>query len=283
MGSLQLEGLPARRPWKRVVGLLGEGAGMGGLPGVAPGTLEAIADATMRASDAGLQRAKRDAGFSYTFYLLTQVTQAARQADFASALVRCGVGAPDPGGTRATAGTPADTIYALVASFTHAVDRHVRNTRERSDLSELGQRAAAESLTALCADPSQTLFGSSPETVRQSLRAFSTKAGFARLACEYFARVAREYLVYHLSRELSNHVGPTRRFASVAEHNQFLRQLDAHCRTSTRAVEDFAGRWYSKHNFHGGITREKAAGFVAHALDKMRAALKHSGGSHAGA
>lgn len=285
MGSHQLESLPARPPWKRVVGLLGDGAGMGGLAGVAPGTLEEIADATMSASDAGLKRAKRDEGLSYAFYLLTQVTQAARQADFAKALTRCGVRAPDlaAAGDAGADAKPADTIYELVANFTNAVDRHLRKTRTRSDISELAQRAAAESLTSLCAGPSQTLFGTSAETVQQSLRTFSTKAGFARLAREYFARLSREYLVYHLSRELSNHVGPTRRFSGVAEHNRFLRELDTHCRTSTVIVEEFAGTWYSKHNFHGGITREKAGGFVAHALDKMREALQYTGGPHAGA
>ncbi len=88
MGSHQLEGLPARRPWKHVVGLLGEGAGMAGLPDVAPGSLEAVADATMDASVTGLSRAKGDDGLAYAFYLLTQVTQAARQKDFARALDR---------------------------------------------------------------------------------------------------------------------------------------------------------------------------------------------------
>jgi hypothetical protein len=286
MGSHQLEGLPARRPWKRVVGLLGDGAGIAGLAGVTPGTLEQIADATMAASDAGLNRAKRDDGLSYTFYLLTQVAQAAKQADFGAALARAGMRSPAlaiAGAAEAEA-KPADTIYELVANFTHAIDRYLRKTRARSDIAEMAQRAAAEALTSLCAGPSETLFGTSAETVQQSLKAHSTKAGFSRLTREFFARLSREYLVYHLSRELSNHVGgERRRFASVAEHNQFLRELDAHCRSSTVTLEDFARGWYRKHDFHGGITREKASGFIAHALDKMRESLQYTGGTHAGA
>jgi hypothetical protein len=46
-------------------------------------------------------------------------------------------------------------------------------------------------------------------------------------------------------------------------------------------LEDFAGKWYSKHNFKGGITRDKAQGFVAHAMDKMRDALQYAGGTDA--
>jgi hypothetical protein len=287
MGNHQLESLPARRPWKRVVGLLGEGTGMAGLPGVGPGTLEAIADATMDASEAGLSRAKGDDGLSYAFYLLTQVTQAARQKDFARALDRAGVrnpalGVSATGGEEARPGGAAETVYELVANFTDAVDRHLRRSRSRTDIGELAQRAAAESLTALCTGPSETLWGTSEETVQKSLKGFSTKAGFARLSREFFGRLAREYLVYHLSRELSNHVGRSRRFTNVAEHNEFLRGLDHHCRTSTVAIEDFAGTWYSKHNFMGGITREKAQHFVAHALDKMREALQYTGGTHGG-
>ena len=260
---------------------------MAGLPGVAPGSLEAIADATMDASDTGLGRAKGDDGLAYAFYLLTQVTQAARQKDFARALDQAGVRTPAlavaaPAGEEAKPGGIADTVYDLVANFTDAVDRHLRRSRTRTDIGELAQRAAAESLTALCTGPSETLWGTSEETVQQSLKAFSTKVGFARLSREFFGRLAREYLVYHLSRELSNHVGRSRRFTNVAEHNEFLRDLDNHCRTSTVVLEDFAGIWYSKHNFRGGITREKAGGFVAHALDKMREALQYTGGKDGG-
>ena len=139
-----------------------------------------------RHHDEERQQAKDDDGLAYAFYLLTQVTQAARQKDFAKALARAGVRTPAlavaaPAGEEAEPGGIADTVYDLVANFTDAVDRHLRRSRTRTDIGELAQRAAAESLTALCAGPSETLWGTSEETVQQSLRGISTKAGFARL------------------------------------------------------------------------------------------------------
>lgn len=284
MGHHQVESLAATRPWKRVVGTLGVGAGMSGLPGVEPGSLEAIADATLEASLDGLERAKSDPGLRHVFYLLTQITLAARQEDFAAALDRLGVRQPAMAlalpGEQPASGT-ADTIYDLVAHFTNAVDRNIRERRVSSDIGELAQKAAAQSLTSLCENRSETLFGSTEDSVQDALRRLSTKAGFARLTRDFFTRLSGEYLVYHLSRELSNHVGPGRRFESVHEHNEFLNALDSHCRTASRALIDFAGTWYSKHNFEGGITERKAGGFTAHALDKMRDALRHVGGGHA--
>jgi hypothetical protein len=111
--------------------------------------------------------------------------------------------------------------------------------------------------------------------VRQSLRRFSTDGGFGQLAHDFFARLIRRYLEYHLSRELSNHVGHRRRFANVDEHNDFLRQLDRHCRTTTSVLGVFARDWYSLHNFRNDLTPERVGAFAAHALDKVRDALRY--------
>ena len=280
MGSHEFLSLPQTSPFRVVVGLLGTGADFGGAAGVAAGTIDAIADATLDASLAGLERAKSDDGLGFAFYLLTQVTQAARQPDFLATVNRLGLQAP-----KATqAGPISDStageydVFDLVASFTTTVDRHLLHTRARTDIGELAQQAAAESLTALCRPRSETLFGSSLETVKDSLRALSSKKGFATLTQDFFARLARKYVLYHLSRELSNHVGQGRRFPSIVEHNDFLKQLDDHCHVSSRMLRTFAGDWYSKANWKGGVTPRKAKGFIAHALDKMRFALKHQGG-----
>lgn len=155
------------------------------------------------------------------------------------------------------------------------MDGHLRRTRGRTDLAELAQLAATESLSTLCASRSATLFGTSEATVQTLLRRLATRAGFATLAHDFYARFTRRYLEYHLSRELSNHVGPGRRFANVDAHNEFLNALDRHCRVATGIVKKFAGEWYAKHQFHDDITLEKAMGFSAHAIDKVRAALRY--------
>ncbi|MBK8915016.1 MAG: hypothetical protein IPM64_10530 [Phycisphaerales bacterium] len=246
---------------------------------MAPGGLPQIADATLAASDEGLDRAKGDEGLAFCVFLMTQITRAAREKDFRGALERAGLplppGQPQAGGQGEAAGEPAFTVFDLVSGFSGAVDEHLRRSRSRTDIGELAQLAANESLTALCAAPSESLWGSTERTVQSALGAFATKKGFSLFAHDFFARLTRRYLEYHLGRELSNHVGPNRRFASAREHNEFLRQLDAHCRVATGVVRKFAGEWYSLHNFQKDITLRKARGFAAHAVDKVREALKY--------
>lgn len=284
MGHHQVESLPVTPSHRRVVAMLGDGAGMTGLPGVGQAALAQVADAMLTAAIAGFERAANDEGLIHTFYLLTQVTQAARDEDrFNERLAELGVTgsawefSPSQGDGTAIA----NTIYDLVGNFTYAIDDHLAMTRTRSDLSEIAQRAAAQSLTVLGQEYANTLFGTGPDAVQDALRRLSTQSGFARLTQDFFGRVASGFLIYHLSKELSNHVGPGRRFADVSEHNAFLSAMEAHCRTASSVLKEFSGTWYSKHNFQGGITPRKSAGFVRHALEKVGDALTHLGGADA--
>ncbi|GEM_PF-455091 len=280
MGHKHLYGLPRTPPFKRIIRLLGDSAGGGGVAGAGVGSIQEIADATLIASDEGLQRAKSDDGIAYCVYLMAQVTQAARESDFLASLA--GTGLPIPRQSTVShpdlkdTTTPADyTVFDLVSGFVQAVDRHLQHTGSRNDISELAQLAASESLTVLCRPKADTLFGTSESTVQKSLRDLSTRKGFGTLSHDFFARLIRRYLEYHLSRELSNQVGPNRRFANVAAHNEFLRQLDSHCRVATKPLGKFAGEWYSKHRFSKDLTLAKSRGFAAHALDKVRDALSY--------
>jgi hypothetical protein len=277
MGNHHLTGLARTPAFKRVVSLLGNGAGAGGAAGIAPGSLEAIADATLAASDDGLERAKSDEGLAYCVYLMASLTRAAREPNFPTALAAIGL-AP----SAMPHGDALDySVFDLVSAFSKGVDQHLRENRSRTDIGEMAQLAASESLSALCGRWAVTLFGTTQETVQASMRKLSTESGFARLAHDFFARFARRYLEYHLSRELSNHVGATRRFSSSSAHNAFLNQLDEHCRVATGVVRQFAGEWYSKHNFQKDLTLRKTKGFAAHAVNKVRDALRYQEERHA--
>jgi hypothetical protein len=290
MGTRHLDRLAATPKWRRVIALLGDGAGRSGLPGVGPGVLSDVADATLDASLLGLQRAKGDEGLAYSLYLMVQATQAARESDFVAALSRAGLssaggrmtGLPDATTVVAESAEPSNVgTLDLLAAFTRSVDRHLRQSESRTDIGEMAQLAAAESIASLCTPQQQTIFSSPSQELQKSLRQLSTEAGFGRLVHDFFSRLTRRYLEYHLSRELSNHVGPGRRFATALEHNAFLRELDAHCRKSTEPVRQFAGEWYSKHIFQRDVTTETTKGFASHALDKVWAVLKHGGGRDA--
>lgn len=50
---------------------------------------------------------------------------------------------------------------------------------------------------------------------------------------------------------------------------------------ATSTLRGFARDWYALHNFRGDLTPEKAGGFAAHALDKVRGALRYQEGRDA--
>ena len=198
MGHLRLGSMPNTAPWRRVVELLAEGADVG-----------PVAAATTRAALDGLERARGDEGFAHTVWLLAQTVLAARQPDFVSALAQAGVrtGA-EPG------------VLDVAAGLSDAVERHLRERHRGTDLGEMAQLAGVESITALLSRHSGNLFETTPSEVRAAARDLSTRSGFSELAHDFFARFSRRFLTYHLSRELSNHVGGNGCFADPRSPRQ---------------------------------------------------------------
>lgn len=258
MGHTRLGNLPRTRNWRQVVQLIEAGA-----------PASEVAAATLSASQRGFAKASEDTGLVYSVWLLTQVTQAARQPDFVGSLRSLGLSVPDQ-----------PTLHDLLGSFSQSVDDKIRQCGGRSDLGEMAQLSAVESLTRMCASRLGSLFGTTTEDVKKAVHNFSTTKGFAQLSHEFFSRLTFRYLSYFLSRELSNHVGGKRRFFNLSEHTEFLKALEQHSREAARITEDFTGGWYSKTTFEEGITEDKAAGFLHVALKKIRAELKKGGEDH---
>lgn len=257
MGHIRLGTLPRTRRWIQVLDLIGEGAG----------TPE-VSVATMGASKQGLISAAKDPGLVYTFWLLTQIPLAARSNDFVARLQKLGLEITEP-----------PSVLEIAGAFMGAVDAHVRRTGGRTDLGEMAQMAASETLTVLGIPATANLFETTPADVQQSIRSFSTSRQFSTLAREFFTRLTRKYLTYFLSRELSNYVSGDGRFANIDKHAEFNKGLDLHCRQASRIIEEFSGGWFSKANYQRGITREKAAGFIHIAIKKLCAELAK--GEHA--
>lgn len=247
--------IPNTAPWRKVVGLIAGDA-----------DVATVAGATSVAARQGLELAGNDNGLRHTFWLLTQVTLAARSDNFADSLRYCGVDVP-----------LMPSVLDIAVGLNCAVDRHLLETRGRTDIGEMAQLAGAECLTAIRNDRAGSLFGTTAAEVQRAVRSCSTKAGFSSLAYDFFSRFTQRYLNYHLSRELPNHVGPEQRFVTPSEHTEFVGQLRAHCREVALIVRVFAGDWYSKANYEGGISPRKASGFVSAALNKIRAELQIRG------
>jgi hypothetical protein len=253
MGHIRLGNLPRTRKWQQVIALLDSGA-----------ATDQVAAATLDASKQGLEEAAHDPALTYSFWLLTQLPLCARKSDYSEELRKLGVSVTsDPG------------LLDLVGAFTDSVDAHIRGTGGRTDLGEMAQMGAAESLTSTLRQQTESLFGTTPADVQRELASLATPKNFSLLARDFFSRLSERYLTYFLSRELSNN-------RTVAENRQFREALSLHCKQASKIVEQFAGGWYSKANYEGGITPRKAANFVHVALKKLRAELDKGaeGGGH---
>ena len=249
MGHIRLGwGLPQTRRWVQVVELINSNA-----------DVAAIAAATLDAARKGLEHASDDAALVQSFWLLTQLPRCAREINYPEALNR--VGLP-------VAGAP--SLIELLGAFSDAVDAHVRQTGQRTDLGEMAQMGAAESLAADIGARSQSLFGTTPEDVQRSLARLVRPKQFSILARDFFARLTERYLGYFLSRELSKHIGHEQRFPDLAARGAFNEALSLHCRQASRIIREFSEHWFSKTAFESGITPENAAGFIHVALRKIQ-------------
>lgn len=246
MGHTRLGRLPRTRNWQDVIDLVGAGVATAD-----------IAAATLNASKGGLEDAARDPALLHSFWLLTQLPLCARRDDFIGELSKIGVSVDTE-----------PSLMELVGGFADAVDAHVYRVGGRTDLGEMAQMGAAETLASVLGQRTTNLFGSTHEDVRRELARLGTPVNFSVIARDFFARLTERYLTYFLSRELSNELH------TVGSNRQFRDALSLHCRQASKIVEQFAQDWFSKANYQGGITPRKAAGFISHAMTKLGAELQ---------
>ncbi len=252
MGHIRLGALPRTRRWKEVIELIGCGA-----------SSAAVAAATLDAVEEDLSKAANDPGLKRAFWLLTQIPDAARSADFAAALRDLGLSVPDR-----------PSAAALTAAFTEAIDRHLEVHKARTGPGELAQLAAAETLSGFLRDRASTLFGSTPDDVRAQLGKLATNVQFGHLARDFFARFTERYLTFYVSKELPQHLGAGKRFGSIEEQKAFSSALELHCQQASKIVESFAGGWYSKARFEKDLTELRTTRFLGYALKKIRLELE---------
>ncbi len=254
MGHQRIGTLPATRKWKAVIALITGGA-----------SAAEIAAETAVAAEHSLQRASRNPTLRHAFWLLTQIPLAARKSDFGDALRRLGLRVSD---------TP--NLLEIGSAMLEAIDRVGSRGRRVDDLSEIASKTASESLMMVAGRSGESLFGSSyaAEDALVSLRGLSTSRQFGVLARDFVARLIHSFSSYFLSRALPLHVGINKRLQSIKDHHKFDEALTSHCRETSFIVEQFACEWFAKANFEGGITAQKAGGFLHVALVKVQRELE---------
>ena len=257
MGHVRVGRLPRTRKWQQVVELISGGA-----------SANDIAAATSKAAETEMCRVGKDPTFIRAFWLLTQLPLAARKIDFTAQLRYLGLEVSDR-----------PSLIEIVQALSDSVDRHARRLGGRTDVGEMAQLCAAESLTAVAGRELPGLFAPTAEDVKTALAGLGTVRQYSVLARDFFSRLTRRYLNYFLSRELSNHVGANGRFRSVAEHAEFENAIDLHCRETSRIIKEFSGEWFSKTNYEEGGIDERNAGRFVHVTFKKFATSCSSGGT----
>ena len=257
MGHSRLGRIPTTRRWQEVIRLLALGE-----------EVERVAAASSLAAEGSLPRLRNDPAFLSSFWLLIQIPRAARSEDFAGALRGLGLDVgPEPG------------LMDVASALTDAIDQRVRRSGHRSDFGEMAQLAAVETLTTLAGRHLPTLFGATPSDLKLALGKLATVDQFRGVARDFFGRLTRRCLDYYLSRALAHHVGPGKRFRSLADQSAFNGALDLHCREASRIIQEFSGDWLSKATFEDRLTPEQTSRFAAVAFRKIQKELQQRRGA----
>src|SRR5579859_1795828 len=255
MGHTRLGTIPKLRKWDDVVALFATE-----LPSAAASDVVGdVARLTLVAAEPALRKVVIDPGMRAAFLLLARTVLAAREPDLPSALASVGIKlAADA------------SLFDLTSQMHGAIDDVTAG--RATDVSEMAQRALGEAVTELASPRAHTLFGTSPDDLKSSLRELSTKKGFAELGQRFFGHFLARFLNSYLSRVAAAElgVGVARQ---VGDLSKFNAQLRHHCVESAAVLRDFCGEWYSKTNYREGINEDNAGRFIAVAVNKLAAEL----------
>jgi len=126
-------------------------------------------------------------------------------------------------------------------------------------------------LAATVGADSDSLYGSSPESVKDAFADLATVKRFGLFSRIFFARFTFKTLDYFLSRAAADHVGDGKRFTTLDSYAQFSNALETHCKEAARYVENFSGEWASKKSYESGgeFGGNLVADFVGGAMAKL--------------
>lgn len=255
MGHVRLGRLPHYLKWQAVVALLAE----------SPSNGAANAKASIEAAERHLISLREDPALNYCFWLLTRVTWAARSDNFLTELNSLGLAL--------TADTPTLGFIAAVADRVRTEAMQDPSSGATAEIASLALRRA---LTETVGEQGPSLFGTTLSDLQQAFRRYSTREHFAELSQRFFGDFLARTLRSYVDREIPNLVGASPGLRSVGESREAVEAIDRHARETAFILRDFAGGWYSKHQWEsrGAVTEEQTKAFLSYALRKMRLELK---------
>lgn len=254
MGHVRLGRLERSRLWKVLCNALDN----------EPEDIPGIAAAVLNASAERLDRAGRDRAVGDAFWLLTRLATAATGPDFSEELATLGLSAQTDA-----------PVLAFLAQLGDNVRRDARDNLESGHFRDIASLALRRSLLDNLATQGPELFGSTVNQLQEGLRRSAGTEQFGRVARQFFGDFLARTIAAAVDRELSNHVGADGAFENAGQSREFSDALDRYARESGALVQRFAADWYAKRHWQlkQEITRRDVAGFVSHALVKLRSDL----------
>jgi hypothetical protein len=254
MGHVRVGRLGKSAAWNQVVALLS-------MPGV---DAARVAESTGRAAEGRLLDLHDDPSLGYCFWLLTRLASAARRPEFEAALGRLGLEVRG-----------SDSIFGFVSDVSDRVRDETRRHPESGPFADLAADALTRALAETVGTEGRSLFDSAVADLERALNKHATRTRFADLAILFFGDFLARTLRFYVDKELPNHVGRDG-FRNSDESAAFIADLDRYARQSAVIVQDFAGDWFSLHDYEsdGAIGRDEAQRFVGHALWKLQQELR---------
>jgi len=197
-----------------------------------------IAGLVIEAADLRLRRLANDPSLTYCFWLLTRIAWSARSPHFYDDLSELGIEIAPNASALTLVSRVADRVRAAISGYPPS-----------GHFAEISSLALRRALTETVGQQGPSLFDSSAEDVQRAFRGYSTRDRFGELAHRFFSAFMSRTLRSLVDRELANHVSAASHLSSVESSLEFMQALDTHARQSARIVEEFAGGWYSKHNW----------------------------------
>lgn len=249
MGQSRYGPLPRTRNWRAVVQLFDQAPRI---------STEDVALATVRAAHSKINAQQNNPALAHCIWLLVQLPQAAREDKLPEFLERLEA-SPDA----------ARSAGSLLAALSHHLLRFSLEQPNNSALSEIVPLAFKETISRIVAQPTIHLFGMRSEELRSTLRRYSEGRAFAEAAEVFFGSFLRRTLLYFLSKEAGNHVGPAAGFDDAAAYGEFEEAIRTYSQERVKIVTEFAADWHGKHVWKGEASEQRARGFAAVCLRKL--------------
>ena len=253
MGHIRLGRLYKSRKWNQVIDLLDSDC-----------SVAQISGATLNATDKQLREFSFDPALSHVFWLLVRITWASQTGQFPPFLNEIGINLDDK-----------SSVFSLMSSLSDYLHKNATKSPESTAFSAIANLSLMDTITETVAVHQNSLFGSNIEDIQNAFKAYSSQKQFGILSRRFFAHFLARTVKYLLNKELSNHIGSEHSLRNIQSAKEFNDALALYAYQSAKIMEDFAGGWYSKHNWEsrGEISEKETSGFVAFALRKLRMEL----------